>query len=164
MGHAIGDWNGDTHLDWFSTGIHQNSDRCVLIGCVFGSGGNVLFENKNGGYGRRWFEDATDIAGVREGWWGWGTTMFDMDNDKYLDFIMTNGQDKHKYVCLFITLNFVFVFFLGYDSVSTTVDDAFAFTPMILWYNRGPEYNLSTVDVCLTFCYLLIKCKYYKRY
>ena len=91
MGHAIGDWNGDTHLDWFSTGIHQDADRCVLVGCSFGSGGNALFENSNEGHHRRWFEDATDIAGVREGWWGWGTTMFDMDNDKYLDFIMTNG-------------------------------------------------------------------------
>jgi hypothetical protein len=125
MGHAIGDWNGDTHLDWFSTGINQDEDRCVLVGCSFGSGGNVLFENSNEGHHRRWFEDATDIAGVREGWWGWGTTMFDMDNDKYIDFIMTNG----------------------YDSTSTTVDDTYAADPMILWHNRGPLYNLSTVDV-----------------
>ena len=27
------------------------------------------------------FSDATDEAGVREGFWGWGTAFLDFDND-----------------------------------------------------------------------------------
>jgi hypothetical protein len=61
MGHAIGDLNGDGHLDWFSTGIHFG-DRalCHLTGCTFGTVGNAMFLNLNNNIpGRRAF---TNIA------------------------------------------------------------------------------------------------------
>ena len=30
--------------------------------------------------------------GIREGYWGWGNSMFDFNNDRWVDFIMTNGR------------------------------------------------------------------------
>lgn len=48
MGHAIGDINGDGHLDWFSTGIHSGDrSTCQMTGCMFGTTGNALFINLN---------------------------------------------------------------------------------------------------------------------
>lgn len=59
---------------------------------MFGSAGNALYRNANDGQHKQLFVDATDAAGVRNGSLGWGATMFDMNNDKYIDFIMTNGK------------------------------------------------------------------------
>lgn len=56
MGHAIGDWDNDSHLDWFSTAIFHNQTDCSITGCVFGSGGNRLYRN----HGNQKFDDATD--------------------------------------------------------------------------------------------------------
>lgn len=57
MGHAIGDLNGDGHLDWFSTGIHfGDKTLCQLAGCLFGTTGNAMFLNANDNVpGRRAF-------------------------------------------------------------------------------------------------------------
>ena len=32
---------------------------------------------------------------MQEGNWGWGAAMFDFNNDKYTDIIMTNGKVRH---------------------------------------------------------------------
>ncbi|XP_031572884.1 uncharacterized protein LOC116306893 [Actinia tenebrosa] len=121
MGHAIGDWDNDSHLDWFSTAIFHNQTDCSITGCVFGSGGNRLYRN----HGNRRFDDATDKAGVRNGGWGWGAAFIDFNNDGYLDVVMTNGV----------------------DFPSTTTDDHFQKQSMILWQNLGPGYNGSTKEV-----------------
>ena len=55
MGHAIGDWNNDGNLEWFSTAIYDNSQNCEVTGCMFGNRGNKLFEN----FGNRTFQDAS---------------------------------------------------------------------------------------------------------
>ena len=79
---------------------------------------------------------------MRNGYWGWGATMIDFNNDKYVDFFMTNGTTTTILISAV-----VFTLLLGFDSTSTTTDDAFATDPAILWMNRGPAMNLSTVDV-----------------
>lgn len=56
MGHAIGDWDNDGYLDWFSTAIWHNRTDCSVSGCKFDKSGNVLFRNLGG----RQFEEATD--------------------------------------------------------------------------------------------------------
>jgi hypothetical protein len=108
MGSTIGDWDGDGRLDWFITSIF---DPNCGGGCVdLGSTGNRLYRN-NGG---RTFSDITDLAGVRQGSWGWGTAFWDYDNDRDLDIVMTNGFD------------------FPYPRFAAFQND-----PMLLWRNTG---------------------------
>jgi hypothetical protein len=95
MGSSVGDFDRDGDLDWMVTSISG----------VSGKTGNRLYRYD----GDRAFADATDDAGVRDGGWGWGAALFDMDNDEDLDLVMTNGW---------------------------TFTD-FLFDPMRLWRNEG---------------------------
>ena len=98
MGSTIGDFNGDGLLDWFVTAIFEEESETAT--------GNRLYLNN----GDRTFTDATDSARVREGFWGWGTSGFDFDNDGDLDIMMANGwQDA----------------------------EPFRFDPIVLWENDG---------------------------
>jgi enediyne biosynthesis protein E4 len=84
MGSAVGDYDGDGDLDWFVSSVYDPS------GVPFpswGASGNRLYRNRGDGT----FEDATDEAGVREGFWGWGATFADLDNDGNLDLVHVNG-------------------------------------------------------------------------
>ena len=83
MGSAFGDIDGDGDLDAFITSIYDASGKCEEWGCS----GNRLFRND----GDLSFSDATDAYGVRDGAWGWGTAMFDYDNDGDLDIGMAAG-------------------------------------------------------------------------
>lgn len=84
MGSAVGDYDGDGKLDWFIDGI-----SCPGCGRAepLGGAGSRLYRN----LGDRTFADMTDVAGVRHGWWGWGTAFLDYDNDGDLDIVQTNG-------------------------------------------------------------------------
>ncbi len=89
MGSTFGDYDGDGDLDWFVTSIWDPLDTCSSQNCGWGITGNRLYRNDGG----RSFGDATDAAGVRAGFWGWGAAFFDADNDGDLDLVMTNGVD-----------------------------------------------------------------------
>lgn len=84
MGSAVGDYDRDGKLDWFVDSI-----SCPECGNPewAATGGNRMYRNN----GDRTFADTTDTAGVRGGWWGWGTVFFDYDNDGDLDLVQTNG-------------------------------------------------------------------------
>lgn len=89
MGGAVGDYDNDGDLDWFVTSIHNPADTKAYIG---GESGNRLYQNDGTGS----FTDQTDKAGVREGFWGWGTCFADFNNDGWLDLFHTNGMyDGH---------------------------------------------------------------------
>lgn len=111
MGSTIGDYDGDGDLDWFVTAIFDADETCETDPCNWGYTGNRLYENE----GARVFSDATDAAGVREGFWGWGSAFFDYDNDGDLDLVMTNGV----------------------DFPSTPAETAFHADPMRFWENDG---------------------------
>jgi enediyne biosynthesis protein E4 len=89
MGSALGDYDGDGDLDWFITAIFDPDYRCDNVTCGWGITGNRLYRND----GARRFSDTTDLAGVRDGGWGWGAEFFDYDNDGALDLVMSNGVD-----------------------------------------------------------------------
>ena len=89
MGTTVGDIDADGDLDVFITSIYgETREECeVSWGCT----GNRLFIND--GTGR--FDECTSEYGVRDGGWGWGTSMFDADNDGDLDLGMTSGYWLH---------------------------------------------------------------------
>ncbi len=88
MGNAVGDYDRDGDLDWFVSSINDGDDSDE------DDTGNRLYRNVDG-LGN--FEDVTDEAGVRDGYWGWGICFADFDNDGHLDLFHTNGvEDYHE--------------------------------------------------------------------
>ncbi len=85
MGAAVGDYDNDGDLDWFVSSIW---DPDGIPEGNWGVTGNRLYRNLGATFE---FEDATDQAGVRQGYWGWGSCFADFNNDGYLDLFHTNG-------------------------------------------------------------------------
>lgn len=86
MGTAVGDFDNDGDLDWFVTSIEDPLTNIVTAG-KWGTTGNRLYRNDGG----MKFSDVTTDAGVRNGNWGWGAAMGDLDNDGWLDIYHVNG-------------------------------------------------------------------------
>jgi len=84
MGSAIGDYDADGDLDWFVSSIW---DPNGIVEGNWGITGNRLYRNDGTGT----FTDVTTAAGVRAGYWGWGATFADLDNDADLDLVHVNG-------------------------------------------------------------------------
>lgn len=84
MGAAIGDFDGDGRPDWFVTSIWS---ELYTVEPEAGFSGNRLYRNSGAGV----FEDVTDPAGVRKGYWGWGACAADFDNSGKLDLFHVNG-------------------------------------------------------------------------
>ncbi len=81
MGASVADYDGDGDLDWFVSSIYFENHPT-------GNSGNRLYRNDGHGV----FEDVTDEAGVRQGFWGWGSCFADFDNDGNVDLFHTNGM------------------------------------------------------------------------
>ncbi len=85
MGSTIADFDGDNDLDVFVSAIYN--DVGPLPEPNWGWSGNRLYVNNGDGT----FTDGTDAAGVRDGGWGWGAQWADIDNNRFLDLLHTNG-------------------------------------------------------------------------
>ncbi len=84
MGGAVGDYDNDGDLDWFVSSVWDPNG--VPEGS-WGVTGNRLYRNVGAGV----FQDVTAAAGVRQGWWGWGSSFADFNNDGNLDLLHVNG-------------------------------------------------------------------------
>ena len=82
MGVTIGDYDNDGDPDLYITNIYQDSGGVQQH--------NVLYRNDSAGDVLS-FTDVSGPAGVSNGYWGWGTTFLDADNDGMLDIAATNG-------------------------------------------------------------------------
>ena len=87
MGSTFGDIDGDGDLDWFISGTSCPMSSCGSSLEIEYETASRLFINR----GDRTFEDQTEAAGLRWSYLGWGTAMFDPDNDGDLDIVLTNG-------------------------------------------------------------------------
>ncbi|MCY3820669.1 MAG: FG-GAP-like repeat-containing protein [Gammaproteobacteria bacterium] len=83
MGSAVGDYDGDGDLDWFVSSILAIGEN---VPTHVSRIGNRLYRNDDGV-----FVDATDVADVADGGWGWGSCFIDFENDGDLDIYHTNG-------------------------------------------------------------------------
>ncbi len=84
MGAAVGDYDGDGDMDWFVSSIFDPNGSAEGN---WGTTGNRLYQNDGSGT----FTDVTESAGVRMGFWGWGSCFADFDNDGWLDLFHVNG-------------------------------------------------------------------------
>lgn len=85
MGAAIGDYDNDGDFDWFVSSVWHPDKSWNPFG--EGNSGNRLYQNDGTGL----FRDATDAAGVRKGFFGWGACFGDFDLDGDLDLFHVNG-------------------------------------------------------------------------
>jgi len=90
MGGTVGDYDNDGDLDWFVSSVWDPNG--VPEG-NWGVTGNRLYRNTGTGV----FEDVTTAAGVRKGWWGWGSSFADLNNDGRLDLIHVNGWNTTEF-------------------------------------------------------------------
>jgi len=83
MGVALGDYDGDGDFDVYVTNIFMPDPP-------IGPRHNVLLRNETLD-GVLDFEEVSEAMGVDQGYFGWGTTFMDADNDGDLDLAATNG-------------------------------------------------------------------------
>jgi hypothetical protein len=87
MGSTLLDLDNDGNLEWFVTSILDPTG--VALG-NWGVTGNRLYRNAST-VERIAFTDITDEAGVRDGYWGWGSCAADFNNDGFIDLFHVNG-------------------------------------------------------------------------
>ena len=86
MGAAVADYDNDGDQDWFVSAIGDTREEFLITGLF---NGNRLYRNEGDGN----FADATDLAGVRQGFWAWGSCFADFNNDGHQDLFIVNGFD-----------------------------------------------------------------------
>lgn len=83
MGSLVGDLDADGHLDWLVTSIASPPfQRCSGRAC---DGNRAYIATDDG------FEDRTAELGLRNGYWGWGGDIADLNLDGRDDVVQTNG-------------------------------------------------------------------------
>ena len=125
MGSVVADVDQDGNLDWFVTSIGYPTDdgTCPVYEAFVGCSGNRLYL----GDGEGSFRDATDDYGVRDGYWGWGATASDLDNDGDPDLAQATGYVEGSQYQTDDGTNPLKAFFRRFGE-----------DPLRLWLNTGP--------------------------
>ncbi len=84
MGIALGDVNNDGQVDMYVTEITQ------FVAGEYHH--NQLYLNDAIAPGPS-FTEASELFGAQNGYWGWGATFIDYDNDGWQDLATTNGKN-----------------------------------------------------------------------
>ncbi|MFK7760395.1 MAG: FG-GAP-like repeat-containing protein [Phycisphaerales bacterium] len=84
MGNTFGDLNNDGRLDWYATSR-------VPPGGPSPSGSGNMFYRATGV--DHVYEEVSVQTGCNNGYWGWGATAMDFNQDGWLDLIATNGYN-----------------------------------------------------------------------
>ncbi|MDF1870665.1 MAG: CRTAC1 family protein [Phycisphaerales bacterium] len=79
MGNTFGDLNNDGLLDWYATSRISSA----------GAGSGNMFYRATGV--DHVYEEVSVETGCNFGYWGWGASAIDFDQDGWLDIIATNG-------------------------------------------------------------------------
>ena len=85
MGADVIDVDNDGDLDWFVSSI-WDPRMTPPVDRNWGLSGNRLYQNNDGV-----FTDISEKAGVRQGYWGWGSCFADFNNDAWPDIFHANG-------------------------------------------------------------------------
>ena len=78
MGQTVGDYNNDGLIDWYVTSIYRPVTNWT---------GNKLYINQ----GNHFYQEISASAGVDDGGYGWGAISIDVDHDRFVDILETNG-------------------------------------------------------------------------
>ena len=78
MGQTVGDYDNDGLIDWYVTSIYRPN---------IGWTGNKLYINQ----GNHFYQEIADSAGLDDGGYGWGAISIDVDHDRFVDILETNG-------------------------------------------------------------------------
>ncbi|MCA9215631.1 MAG: VCBS repeat-containing protein, partial [Planctomycetales bacterium] len=101
MSVSWGDYDHDGHMDIYVSNMFSAAGNRVTYQRQFADGvdsdtlasvqrmarGNTLFRNRGDGT----FEDVSELAGVTQGRWAWGSRFVDFNNDGWLDLAVANG-------------------------------------------------------------------------
>lgn len=87
MGSTLLDIDNDGNLEWFVTSI---LDHTGVAAGNWGVTGNRMYRSTSTAESLS-FVDITDEAGVRDGYWGWGSCAADFNNDGFIDLFHVNG-------------------------------------------------------------------------
>ncbi len=109
MGHAIGDIDNDGLFEWYVTSIFFDRPPKGF------NNGNFLYDN----LGDHSYADITDDAGPRDGGFGWGAVMLDLDQDGYLDIVEVNGAGAPEH-----TDELAYLYYNNGDGTFTSIAEA----------------------------------------
>jgi len=88
MGNTFGDYNNDGRFDWYVT------SRVFLDGPGPGGSGNMLYRATTTDHV---YDEVSIETGSNFGYWGWGASSLDLDQDGNLDIFATNGFGNNDY-------------------------------------------------------------------
>ncbi len=89
MGIALGDINNDGHVDMYITEITQFVEGEYHHNQLYLNDGIPSVPS---------YTDISETVGAQNGFWGWGATFIDYDNDGWQDLATTNGKNRTNWM------------------------------------------------------------------